>query len=255
MTEEALRVRGNLALSGPDYVGKRSFVCSLLEEEIGHQDLLLAEPGPDGARDAREFLSRLPVLGPYRAVVVDEADRLSEAAQDSWLKLLEETPRASTVILVASDVDVLLPPLRSRLRRVVRWARLSSPEVKEAVRSSGAEPDDGIVESCCGLPGLYDVLRPRGFMELSEAVLSHIDGRLDPVFAPVPDVVKDLKSGRSPSRDAISLVCRSAALKRVGSSDRRTVRSFLHFAALLVRIPSVNADIYWQRACLSRLGL
>lgn len=254
-TRRLLCSPGNLVLSGPDYVGKRSFVCSLLEDSIGHQDILVAPTGPDGAREARDFLACLPALGAYRAVVVDEADRLSEAAQDSWLKLVEETPPSSTIVFVGSDVELLRPALRSRLGlgRVVRWGRLSSDEVCQYVASTGAEPDPAAVASCRGLPGLYDVVRSPAFPSLRSAVLSHIDGSSDPLFSPIPEAVKELKGGRSPERDAVSLVCRCAALERVGDlSVRAGVRSFLEYAALLVRVPSVSADIYWQRACLWR---
>ncbi len=242
-----------LILSGPESVGKFSFVKDFLESAVDESDLLLAEAGPDGARQARPFLADRPAFSPFRAVLIDDIDHLSEPAQDSWLKICEEAPDGSCVVAVSSDPSSLLPPLLSRVVRDVRWYPLSQPEMFDFASSLG-EVNDVALRMACGRPGLYKTLCSPGFISLHESVVSSISSpsmELD-----VPSVVEDLESGRSPSRAAVSLVVRRAALSMASDpSLRAPVVSFLRFAAAMVRVPSANASIHWRNAVVSSLKM
>lgn len=254
-TESAIRsVPRFLILSGPEHVGKASFVRGFLESLLDEADLLVAESGPDGARQARPFLSDRPSFSPFRAVLIDDIDFLSEPAQDSWLKLCEEAPESSCIIAVSSDPRSLLPPLFSRVVRDVRWFPLSDVEVSEFAVSLGNEVDDLAVRMSCGRPGLYPILCTRGYVALHESVLSSV---ANPSFElSVPSVVKDLESGRSPERASVSLVVRKAALSLVSDPVfREGALAFLRFAADIVRVPSANAEIHWRNAVTSSLKM
>lgn len=254
-TELAIRsVPRFLVLSGPEHVGKASFVRALLDSTLDEADILVAESGPDGARQARPFLSDRPSFSAFRAVFIDDLDYLSEPAQDSWLKLCEEAPDGSCIIAVSSDPRSLLPPLLSRVIRDVRWFPLSDVEMVEFVASFEKEADDLAVKMACGRPGLYSVLCARGFVALHESVLSSVS---DPSFElAVPSVVKDLNSGRSPERTAVSMVVRGAALSMVADVGARPgALAFLRFAADILRVPSANAEIHWLNAVTSSLKM
>jgi DNA polymerase III subunit delta' len=56
--------------------------------------------------------------GRRRFVLIDPADAMNVQAQNALLKTLEEPPADTTLVLVASSPDVLLPTLRSRCARV-----------------------------------------------------------------------------------------------------------------------------------------
>lgn len=63
-------------------------------------------------------------LRPYRAtsirtVIIDDADTLTTEAQNALLKFLEEPPAQTFVILIAEQLETLLPTVRSRCQRVV----------------------------------------------------------------------------------------------------------------------------------------
>jgi hypothetical protein len=254
-TEAAvLKVPRFLTLSGPEHVGKASFVKAFLESSLDEADLLVAESGPDGARQARPFLSDRPSFSPFRAVLIDDIDVLSEPAQDSWLKLCEEAPESSCIIAVSSDPRSLLPPLLSRVVRDVRWFPLSDVEMAEFAASLEKDVDDLALKMACGRPGLYPVLCTRGFVALHESVLSSV---ADPSFElAVPAVVKDLESGRSPERTAVSMVVRKAALSLMAdAASRDGALAFLRFAGDIVRVPSANAEIHWRNAVMSSLKM
>jgi DNA polymerase-3 subunit delta' len=63
--------------------------------------------------------------------VLFEADRLRQAAANAFLKLLEEPPRQTTLILLTTRPGDLLPTLRSRCMRV-RLARVGPSSGNEA---------------------------------------------------------------------------------------------------------------------------
>ena len=69
-------------------------------------------------RDALNFLGRFPANGGFRTVVIEDAHRLSETAQNVLLKTLEEPNHSTVIILVTHELGSILPTLLSRVKRV-----------------------------------------------------------------------------------------------------------------------------------------
>lgn len=244
LTDPSVR---SVALAGPDYVGKRSFAESAMERLFGPEDVLRADSGVDGARDVRDFLRFRPSFGARRAVLVDEADRLSEPAQDAYLKVCEDGAGSCVVVLVSSDLESLLPALRSRLDSVVRWSPLSPEEMSAAFPESG-EP---VLRLCSGRPGLHSVVSSPAYQELHSAALSVISGRCGSPVPPLPEAIRSLKGSRSPERDAAALVLRLAARELSGDQPLSgRVRAALRLASVLESVPSASAEVHWQAFCL-----
>jgi DNA polymerase-3 subunit delta' len=73
----------------------------------------------DQVRDvADRRLSLKRYEGRRRFVIIDPADAMNPQAQNALLKTLEEPPDDTTLVLVASSPDALLPTIRSRCMRV-----------------------------------------------------------------------------------------------------------------------------------------
>lgn len=68
----------------------------------------------EDARAIADIAVRAPVTGEQKAIIVS-ATRLFHEAQNSFLKLFEEPPAGTTLILVIPAEGMLLPTLRSRL--------------------------------------------------------------------------------------------------------------------------------------------
>jgi DNA polymerase-3 subunit delta' len=99
----------------------------------GHADLLTVERGIDSKRkdrlrseivvdDTREvagFLRLTPAEGGWRIVIIDSADEMNRNAANALLKILEEPPRSSMLMLVSHNPGRLLPTIRSRCRKLV----------------------------------------------------------------------------------------------------------------------------------------
>lgn len=97
----------------------------------GHPDLLTVEKGIDpksgrersaiGVEDARAvggFLALTPAEGGWRVVVVDSADEMTRNAANALLKILEEPPPRSLLLLVCHAPGRIPSTVRSRCRRL-----------------------------------------------------------------------------------------------------------------------------------------
>lgn len=79
--------------------------------------------------------------GGRRVVIVDAADDLNPNAANAILKLLEEPPADSTLLLIAHQPARLLPTIRSRCR-VLRLPGLEPGALSAAVEQAGGEVDE-----------------------------------------------------------------------------------------------------------------
>lgn len=161
---------------GPSMIGKR-LVASALANYLEYgdfsepakvlQDALFISPGENGtigideARRIKGFLWQKPIASPRRTLVVDSAERMTEEAQNAILKITEEPPPSSLLILVASDAEGLRGTITSRLAKIyfslVPSADISRWLEKElGLKKSEAEK---LAVASMGKPGLAWALK------------------------------------------------------------------------------------------------
>jgi hypothetical protein len=116
----------------------------LLRHVGDHADLLWVERG---AEDTRVRIDQIRALrhalrlrsgeGGRRAAVIADAERLNQEAQNALLRLLEEPPPDTTLVLVTSTSAGLLATVRSRCQKVwfrpPRTSALDDPDNAELV--------------------------------------------------------------------------------------------------------------------------
>lgn len=96
-------------------------VCVEHERFAAPRDLKVVAPDEKGiisietARDVATFLSRTPGLSLRKAVIVTDAHRLTEEAQNMLLKTIEEPPEDSVLMLLSVTPGALAETIRSRL--------------------------------------------------------------------------------------------------------------------------------------------
>ncbi|HPD82453.1 MAG TPA: DNA polymerase III subunit delta' [Alphaproteobacteria bacterium] len=95
----------------------------------GHPDLLTIERGIDAkkgtqknsvdvetARKVAPFLRMTASNGGWRVVIIDDADTMNRNAQNAMLKILEEPPSNTLLILIVHRLGAMIPTIRSRCR-------------------------------------------------------------------------------------------------------------------------------------------
>lgn len=99
-------------------------------------------------RTLRKLGSTRPAMGPRQVFIVADAELLvpqeaSHEAANALLKLLEEPPPATTLILTATEPDALIPTIRSRLLPV-RLRPFPEPEVRAFLEERTDAEEDTI---------------------------------------------------------------------------------------------------------------
>ncbi|MEO8328384.1 MAG: DNA polymerase III subunit delta' [Candidatus Nanopelagicales bacterium] len=96
--------------------------------------------GVDVARDLVLEAATAPSVGAWRVIVIEDADRLTDQANNALLKSIEEPTRHTVWLLCAPSLDDVLPTIRSRTRHI----GLVTPSTRDVadylVRSSGIDP-------------------------------------------------------------------------------------------------------------------
>lgn len=95
------------------------------------QDITVEE-----VRRLKGRLSLSAADGGWRVCIVDAADEMNRAAANAFLKLLEEPPARTTMLLVAHQPSALLPTIRSRCR-LLRCAPLGARDMAAALAQAG----------------------------------------------------------------------------------------------------------------------
>ena len=95
-----------------------------------------SQRGIDDIREIRERVVLQPVEGRYKVYILDEAHQLTDAAFNALLKLIEEPPPHLVFVFCTTELQKMLPTVRSRCQTFV----LSRPRLPEIVRYPKASP-------------------------------------------------------------------------------------------------------------------
>ena len=71
-----------------------------------------------------------PMSAKRRIAIIDDAETMNEESANAFLKTLEEPPPGAVIFMIGSEIDQLLPTIRSRCQ-IVRFGRLSDDELKK----------------------------------------------------------------------------------------------------------------------------
>jgi len=92
-------------------------------DKANHPDVFVAEPEGmtlkiDTMKEAMRFLSLKGFRLTKKTLIVKNADALSGAAANAFLKTLEEPPKNSFIAVVTPKLDALIPTIISRCRKI-----------------------------------------------------------------------------------------------------------------------------------------
>lgn len=95
----------------------------------------------DEIRTINEFLGKKSFDGNWRIVVIDSVDDMNTASANAILKILEEPPAKSLLLLISHNPNCLLPTIRSRCAKI-NLQLLSEDEVASLLRRYNPELDE-----------------------------------------------------------------------------------------------------------------
>lgn len=99
-------------------------------------------------RSLRASTALKPMEGTRRLIVLDDAETMPEPAQEALLKTLEEPPAAVTLLLLASDAELLLPTIRSRCQ-LVELGPVPIATIAAGLQASGV--DSGVAHAVAAM--------------------------------------------------------------------------------------------------------
>jgi DNA polymerase-3 subunit delta' len=95
----------------------------------------------DDVRKLNRFFGLSAADGGHRVVIVDTADDMNKNAANALLKMLEEPPARTTILLVSHQPSRLLPTIRSRCRGL-RLSPLNPQDMQGALAATGVQMPD-----------------------------------------------------------------------------------------------------------------
>ncbi len=160
---ETDRVAHAYAFIGPEGVGRKATALAFAEALVGaagagrialgaHPDVRVIEPTPpqsnpkgteairvENIRELGRLASLRPAEAPWKIFIVDQAETMTGAAPQAFLKTLEEPPARTVIILILSQLRALPATVLSRCQ-IVRF-RPIVPEGAVALLPRGDGPE------------------------------------------------------------------------------------------------------------------
>ncbi|MBD3425741.1 MAG: DNA polymerase III subunit delta' [Candidatus Omnitrophica bacterium] len=132
----------------------------------------------DQVRAAKEALSLKPYEGGMNVCVIEKAHLMTTEASNALLKMLEEPPGRSVIILITSKKELLLPTVISRCSQV-RFRSLPVETTRDIIMRSGADLSGDFATYLAyfsqGSPGRALEMISEGVLQRREDVLALLE--------------------------------------------------------------------------------
>ncbi len=105
-------------------------------------------------REVSASVSFRPTESNWKVAIVNDAETMQETAQEAFLKTLEEPPDYAVILLLADDLDPILPTIQSRCS-IVRFGSVSVDDLATMLQAAGesAAEAKAIADVAGGSPG------------------------------------------------------------------------------------------------------
>ena len=226
-------------------------------EAGSHPDVRTVRPekrtiGVDTVRDLIDYLALRPYEGGRHIAIIEQADRLTPAAQNALLKTLETPPGDAMFFLISDAPGGLLPTIRSRCQ-TVRFSDLSVEDCAAALARRGIPENraamlSGMAQGSVGRALELD--RDAEYMALRERVLRSLETLSGPAsVAPAATMLEDDKGTENAILEIMELWARDRMAVQSGRTpyqafDLKRLEAFkLDGRALLLGVLRVRAEL------------
>ena len=128
----------------------------------------------DQAREIAQFLSLTPGESQWRVVIIDSVDALGTSGANAILKILEEPPPQTVLLLISHNPSRLLPTIRSRCRSL-KLKSLEKSQFTSVMRHISPSLDSTEIRALAQLsamsPGVALELHAQAALEIYEKIL------------------------------------------------------------------------------------
>ncbi|HLQ43497.1 MAG TPA: DNA polymerase III subunit, partial [Planctomycetaceae bacterium] len=171
-------------------------------------DLFLGPPENRGREGLCYDLSRLPMAADRKIAIIDDASAMNDESANAFLKTLEEPPPKALIVLIAENLDALLPTIRSR---------------SQTVRFDPLSPTD-LADLMLQLEWVKDRPEAAALAELSDGSLAVAAQLLDPALRELRDALHHALA--NPEFDSVSLTERlTTGLQAIGGDSANQRRN------------------------------
>jgi len=163
---ERRRVPNSLLFCGPEGVGKRKAAlvmakalnclhktddacdgcqnCRAIDKRI-FPDVMEISPAAEvikieQMKEMKQLVYLKPMSGRKRVFIIDEAEKMTDEAANSHLKILEEPPLFSHIILVSHNPSLILSTIKSRCQ-MLSFLPVAKEEIEQALRERGFDDE------------------------------------------------------------------------------------------------------------------
>ncbi len=163
---ERNRTPNSLLFYGPEGVGKRDIALVLAKamnclklrddacdlctscraiENGNFPDVMVLSPEKnvlkiEQMREMKQTAYLKPMVGRKRIFVVDQAEKMNEEAANSVLKILEEPPSFTHLILITHNPYLILPTIKSRCQEL-SFSQISKLDIEKVLIERGQDED------------------------------------------------------------------------------------------------------------------
>lgn len=181
MLDDVEKCPHSFLLTGPTGCGKTT-IGRIIADKLGcvgddFKEVDSADfRGIDTARKIRGQIQYVPLNGRCRVWLIDECHKLTNDAQNAFLKMLEDAPKLVYFILATTDPQKLLPTIKGRCS-TFELKPLSDKEMMTLLRSVVREEGGSLVKV------VYDQIiqdslgHPRNALQILEQVLNVDDDK------------------------------------------------------------------------------
>lgn len=122
-------------------------------------DFVLLEPDANSIkisqiRQMQENVYKKPIVSNKKVFIIDNSDRMTEEAQNSLLKTLEEPPEYIIIILITSNENKLLNTIKSRCIKI-NFNNIDTKDIIDYISKEQImkKPSDSLLKMCNGSIG------------------------------------------------------------------------------------------------------
>ncbi|KNF09826.1 DNA polymerase III subunit gamma/tau [Gottschalkia purinilytica] len=155
-------------------------------ESGNHPDFCLENPLGDSFKkeqieSIQKDIKMMPYEGNRKVYILNNIDKMTQEAQNSFLKTLEEPPEYVTIILIVTNSHSILPTILSRCQ-IIKFAPISNDKVEKAlvdIYKIEREEARFLSSFSNGIIGkAINLYQNEGFKKLREEVITVIDTTL-----------------------------------------------------------------------------